>query len=102
MTRPAAAVAAPDEVPDPGPDTEVICAAITAVVNDRRRDLGLTMESLAEAAGVNRQTISRISNGKNYPLWTAAYNLAHGLQWTMVELSAAIERRIREMQAARL
>lgn len=85
------------------PDTErdpaetVIRRAITDVVNTRRVDVGLTKQGLAEAAGVNRQTISRISNGKNYPLWLDAFRLARGLQWTLSEMTAAVEARATEL-----
>ena len=50
-----------------------------------RRELGLTQEALAAAAGVTRQTVISLEQGRYNPSLRLAYRLARALKVRRVE-----------------
>ena len=52
----------------------------------RRRDLGLTIEQLAEHSNVTRQTVGNVENGHKAPRLDTAYALAHALRVPLSDL----------------
>lgn len=44
---------------------EVVAASIAEKVRDRRRELGMSQDGLAAAAGISRPTVARIEAGQD-------------------------------------
>ncbi len=63
-----------------------LVAKISKRVQDRRRFAGLTQDQLAEAAGVSKETLSRIENARTQPSLTV-----------LNELAAAMDCRLRDL-----
>lgn len=53
---------------------------------EKRADLGLTQQKLADLLGVSRQTIISVENGKHDPSLTLAFNMATVFGCTVDEL----------------
>lgn len=53
---------------------------------ERRRELGMTQDDLAAAAGIGRSTISEIEAGKHEPSLSVARKIAEELNITIDEL----------------
>lgn len=71
------------------PDTH---ARLVARLRRLRAERGLTLEALAERAGVSRSMISLIERGESSPTAAVLYRLATGLGVTLASLFAAPER----------
>ena len=67
-----------DEIP-PALTGEDVCRIVGRRVRERRADLGLTMEQLADAAGMSIGMLSKIENGNTSPSLTTLQTLAHAL-----------------------
>lgn len=52
-------------------------------IRERRKELGLSQEALAQKCGVSRQTINAIENNKYDPTLSLAFALANALQLTV-------------------
>ena len=59
------------------------------VVRERRNELGLSQEALAERCGVDRKSISRVETGTFSPSLDRVWRLADGLDIPISELFAA-------------
>lgn len=66
---------------------------LASVLRHLREERGITHEALAFRAGVTTSALSRIELAKVAPRWDTVRALASGLDVSMVELSAAVERR---------
>jgi transcriptional regulator with XRE-family HTH domain len=64
-----------------------------ARVKELRRRRGLTLEDLAERAGVSRAMISKVERGEKNPTLVVAAKVAEGLSVTISELLGVEERR---------
>src|SRR5918998_4478443 len=64
-----------------------------ARVKELRRRRGLTLEDLAERAGVSRAMISKVERGEKNPTLVVAAKVAEGLGVTIAELLGVKERR---------
>jgi transcriptional regulator with XRE-family HTH domain len=64
-----------------------------ARVKELRRRRGLTLEDLAERAGVSRAMISKVERGEKNPTLVVAAKVAEGLGVTISELLGVKERR---------
>lgn len=64
-----------------------------AVIRERRLQLGLTQDALAERANISSRWVQRLESGKQQPSLTSFFGLAHGLDCEVGIL-------IREFQAA--
>jgi transcriptional regulator with XRE-family HTH domain len=64
-----------------------------ARVKEFRRRRGLTLEDLAERAGVSRAMISKVERGEKNPTLVVAAKVAEGLGVTLSELLGVEERR---------
>ncbi len=64
-----------------------------ARVKDLRRRRGLTLEDLAERAGVSRAMISKVERGEKNPTLVVAAKVAEGLGITITELLGVEQRR---------
>jgi transcriptional regulator with XRE-family HTH domain len=64
-----------------------------ARVKELRRRRGLTLEDLAERAGVSRAMISKVERGEKNPTLVVAAKVAEGLGVTLSELLGVEERR---------
>src|SRR5918998_1372586 len=64
-----------------------------ARVKEHRRRRGLTLEELAERAGVSRAMISKVERGEKNPTLVVAAKVAEGLGVTISELLGVKERR---------
>ncbi|HIS94202.1 MAG TPA: helix-turn-helix transcriptional regulator [Candidatus Ventricola gallistercoris] len=53
------------------------------IIRERRKELGLSQEALAQKCGVSRQTINAIENNKYDPTLSLAFALANALQLTV-------------------
>ena len=53
------------------------------IIRERRKELGLSQEALAQKRGVSRQTINAIENNKYDPTLSLAFALANALQLTV-------------------
>lgn len=53
------------------------------IIRERRKELGLSQEALAQKCGVSRQTINAIENNKYDPTLSLAFALASALQLTV-------------------
>ncbi len=56
---------------------EDVCRIVGRRVRERRADLGLTMEQLADAAGMSIGMLSKIENGQTSPSFSTLTALAH-------------------------
>ena len=56
------------------------------IIRQRRKELGLSQEELAERCGVSRQTVNAIENNKYDPTLALAFRLAGELQVTVDQL----------------
>lgn len=65
--------------------------AFGAAVRNRRKALGLTQPVVAERAGYDRQSISRIENAAYSPSLDRLWALADALQCPLSELLTAAE-----------
>ena len=65
--------------------------ALGRVIWQRRQELQLTQERLAQATELNQRTISGIEAGIANPTWHAAKTIAHALGWSVSELARAVE-----------
>lgn len=72
----------PDFSPPPPADLKAFGVAAAS----RRRELGMTIEQLAEASGVTRQTIGNIENGHKGPRLDTSYAIAHALRVPLSDL----------------
>ncbi len=61
-------------------------SAITNTVKAHRSDKGLSQAKLADAAGVTRQTIIAMEQGRYAPSLELAFRLAHVLETPIEEL----------------
>ena len=59
---------------------------IENIIRVKRKELGLSQETLAKNCGVSRQTINAIENNKYDPTLALAFRLAYALQVTVDEL----------------
>jgi transcriptional regulator with XRE-family HTH domain len=57
-----------------------------------RQRAGITQEELGHSAGIHPTWISRIESGVNNPAWGTVRRLVAGLDVTLLELVALIER----------
>ena len=60
-------------------------------VKDRREELGLTQEDLAERAGIHRTYLSDVERGSRNLSLINIERLAHGLSLTLPELFQRVE-----------
>ena len=56
------------------------------IIRNKRKELGLSQEELAQKCGVSRQTVNAIENNKYDPTLSLAFSLARELQVTVDEL----------------
>lgn len=62
------------------PASDVVQAALGAVVRERRHELDLTQQELADASGLHRNYIGGIERGERNPSLTQLVRLAEGLR----------------------
>jgi transcriptional regulator with XRE-family HTH domain len=60
------------------------------VVRERRTELGLSQEALAERCGVDRKSISRVETGTFSPSLDRVWRLADGLDLPISQLFAEL------------
>jgi len=56
------------------------------IIKNKRKELRLSQEELAQKCGVARQTVNAIENNKYDPILALAFNLAKELHVTVDEL----------------
>jgi transcriptional regulator with XRE-family HTH domain len=61
-------------------------AQLGTAIRSLRVEHGLTIEALAEKAGLHWTSIARIEKGGQNPTWTALTRMAAGLDLDLVEL----------------
>ena len=66
-----------DEQVPPALTGEDVCRVVGRRVRERRTDLGLTMEQLADEAGMSIGMLSKIENGQTSPSFATLTALAH-------------------------
>src|SRR3954469_3830708 len=71
----------------------VSAARLGPRVRELRRGRGLTLEELAERAGVSRAMISKLERGEKNPTLVVAAKLAEGVGVTLSQLVGMEERR---------
>jgi transcriptional regulator with XRE-family HTH domain len=59
---------------------------LTALIRTLRKERGLSQETLAERAGLHRNSISLIERGESQPTVDTLFRLANGLGISAVEL----------------
>ncbi len=75
--------------------TSTIDPALAEILRKLREERGITREVLAYRAEMTVSGLARIEQGKAAPGWGTVRRLATGLGVSMVELSAAVEGRLR-------
>ncbi|WP_256369570.1 helix-turn-helix transcriptional regulator [Nesterenkonia sp. NBAIMH1] len=70
----------------PDPDLD----QLRHIIGKARVDAGMTLEQLAEASGVGRQTIVQLSNGKYYGDLNTWLKLSRALKVGLDELTAPV------------
>lgn len=63
--------------------------AFGSAVRDRRKELGLSQDKLAERAGIDRQSINRFENSKFSPSLDTVWKVAEALEMPLNDLMAA-------------
>jgi len=71
---------------------------IGKIILDLRRQRRLSQEELADMIDSNQVYISEIERGMKLPSIRTLYNLAHAFGMSLAELSAIIEKEIREAE----
>lgn len=66
-------------------------AAIGRTVRDRRKELGVTQESLAHRISLTTGQLSKIERGLVNPKWLTLKRIAEGLNQTPVQFVNSIE-----------
>ena len=74
--------------------------ALAVEIKARRIELGYTQEDLAGHCDLDRPYISLIEVGRKQPSLSVLFRIAIGLQFTLEELSARIERRYKHSTRA--
>lgn len=67
-------------------------ARLQNVLTQRRKELGLSQEELADRTGVSRQTINALERGRYEPRLALAFRLANELSCRVDELFSLPER----------
>ncbi len=67
--------------------------ALALEIKVRRQELGLTQEDLAGRMEIDRPYVSLIEVGRKQPTLSVLYKLARGLDLSLAELMARVERR---------
>ena len=62
-----------------------------AVVHNRRVELGLSQEELGKRAGLHRNYVGGIERGERNIGFINLLHVARALEWTLVQLAAAVE-----------
>lgn len=78
------------------------CRAFGDVVRMRRRQLDLTQEEVAQRARVARHSVLRWEQAKSAPDVEAAWKLADALSMTMMELFAAVQSWLTDLEETEL
>lgn len=71
---------------------DLISANVVRLLREARRERGLTMEELADRAGVNRTYIGLLERGERRPTVAAATSIAAGLGISLADLLTLAER----------
>lgn len=74
------------------PTAPAFQAALGLAVKQRRQELGLTQEQLANDSGLHQRWISNVENAKRNPSYASLRRLAAGLELSTSELIARAER----------
>lgn len=65
--------------------------ALAATLRRMREQRGISREALAARSGVTASALARIELAQTAPGWDTVRRLAHALDLSMVQLSAAVE-----------
>lgn len=68
---------------------------IGAVLCAQRKPLGLSQHKLAESAGCNRMSVSRVENGAYSPSLDRIFTLADALETSLSDLFVEVDRGVR-------
>jgi transcriptional regulator with XRE-family HTH domain len=68
-------------------------------IRDRRKDMGLTQEGLADAAALDRSYVGRIERGEHNLTFTALVRLCRAMQCDVAALTANIPSRAEPSQS---
>jgi XRE family transcriptional regulator, regulator of sulfur utilization len=61
---------------------------LAPLLNARRKDKGMTLESLSSVSGVSRSMLSQIERGEASPTFSTLWNITRALDITLAELSS--------------
>jgi transcriptional regulator with XRE-family HTH domain len=64
--------------------------AFAKAVRDRRKELGLSQDDVAERAGCERQSINRFENVKFSPSLDSVWKIAEALELSVADLMAVV------------
>lgn len=65
---------------DDGPDETALASALGQAVRSRREELGVSMRTLAQSAGISQPFLSNVERGKAMPSMVTLYRLAGALR----------------------
>ncbi len=70
---------------------EKTTAKLVKLLKEKRLEKGLSHQTLADLAGVNRSTISRIESGERIPTITVCFKIASALELKLFNFLQDIE-----------
>ncbi|MEW2912298.1 helix-turn-helix transcriptional regulator [Leisingera sp. JC11] len=76
---------------------EHLVAAFAAALVEQREKARLTQEELAERADVSARFISFLETGRRQPSLSALHALSKGLDMSMLDLVAEVERQLKQI-----
>jgi transcriptional regulator with XRE-family HTH domain len=65
---------------------------LASTIRNLREDAELSQEAVARRAGLTVSAFARVERGEANPTWTTVTQIARGLNVSLTELAAAVER----------
>jgi transcriptional regulator with XRE-family HTH domain len=66
---------------------------LARAIRELRQRADLSQEAVAHNAGLTVSAYARVERGEANPTWTTVTRIAHGLNVSLAELAAAVEKR---------
>jgi transcriptional regulator with XRE-family HTH domain len=80
---------------------ESLILAFSAAIKSRRLEMQLTQEDLAGRIEIDRPYITALEAGTKQPTISVLWRIAFGLELTVAELSALVDKRLARLPAAK-
>lgn len=80
--------------PIPRTSLEPVCLALAAVIRERRRRAGWSLNQLAARTGLSRQMLSFVETERRVPTVDTVARISRALELPLSQLVAAAERRL--------